>query len=68
MYPALRQALRAAPPDFVVLDRYALAGFDVCHDLVLEYAVNNANLLLDIDEPPAYIPPPYSGYILATER
>lgn len=67
MYAGLRQALSSDRPDLVVTDRYALAGVDVCHELSLPYAINNPTLLLDLDDPSAYMTPPYSGLVLGRE-
>jgi len=67
MYPSLYQALEGDRPDYVVIDRYAFAGFDVCHKLDLPYAVNNPTLLLDLDQPPSSIPPPFAGLLITNE-
>jgi UDP:flavonoid glycosyltransferase YjiC (YdhE family) len=67
MYKKLLQQYTADPPDMLVIDRYSFAGYDVAHALNLSYVINNPTLLLDIDEPPAYIPAPYSGFALETQ-
>jgi hypothetical protein len=66
LYEPLVQALGADRPDFVLVDRYAYAGLDACQKLGLPYAVSNPTLLLDMDGPPAYVPPPFCGLAEAT--
>lgn len=53
---------RQKRPDFVVVDRFTFGGLDACESLQLPYAVNNPMLLLDLDNPPSYIPAPLSHF------
>jgi UDP:flavonoid glycosyltransferase YjiC (YdhE family) len=68
MYKQLLEQYTLDPPDMLVIDRFSFAGYDVAHALNLTYVVNNPTLLLDIDEPPSYIPAPYSGFALSNTQ
>ena len=59
MFHTLLNAYSNDRPDLLVVDRHTFAGYDVAHSLNLSYMVNNAMLLLDLDDPPGYIPAPY---------
>ena len=67
MYKELLAKYSADRPDLLVIDRFSFAGYDVAHALNLSYVVNNPTLLLDLDEPPGYIPAPYSGFALESQ-
>ncbi|RHY60323.1 hypothetical protein DYB34_002635 [Aphanomyces astaci] len=45
-----------------VVDRYTFAGMDVAASLGIPFVINNPFLLLDIDDPPAYVPAPLSHH------
>ncbi|ETW09972.1 hypothetical protein H310_00388 [Aphanomyces invadans] len=50
------------PPSIIVVDRYSFAGMDVGASLGIPCVINNPFLLLDIDDPPAYVPAPLSHH------
>ncbi|ETV87436.1 hypothetical protein, variant 3 [Aphanomyces astaci] len=50
------------PPSLIVVDRYTFAGMDVAASLGIPFVINNPFLLLDIDDPPAYVPAPLSHH------
>ncbi|OQS03423.1 transient receptor potential Ca2 channel (TRP-CC) family protein [Thraustotheca clavata] len=54
-------------PSIVVVDRYTFAAMDVCNNLSVPFIINNPYLLLDIDNPPSYVPAPFSRYPMATQ-
>eukprot|EP01029_Cantina_marsupialis_P000335 TRINITY_DN102716_c0_g1_i1.p1 TRINITY_DN102716_c0_g1~~TRINITY_DN102716_c0_g1_i1.p1 ORF type:complete len:600 (+),score=104.36 TRINITY_DN102716_c0_g1_i1:56-1855(+) len=47
-------------PDLLVVDRLSFAGFDLAQALNVSLVVNNPMLLLDLDDPPMYVPAPFS--------
>eukprot|EP00945_MAST-04E_sp_MAST-4E-sp1_P008363 g8363.t1 len=61
MLPALTRAHGVDSPDLIVVDRFAFAGIASAHYHHIDYAINAASLLLDIDNPPLYVSAPYSG-------
>ncbi|OQR84245.1 hypothetical protein ACHHYP_13686 [Achlya hypogyna] len=67
MYYPLRDDYAEDTPTIVVVDRYTFAGMDVCNNLSIPFVVNNPYLLLDIDDPPSYVPAPFSRYPMATQ-
>ncbi|EQC34229.1 hypothetical protein SDRG_08431 [Saprolegnia diclina VS20] len=67
MYHPLRADYGEDAPTIVVADRYAFAAMDVANNLSLPFIIHNPFLLLDIDDPPSYVPAPFSQYPMATQ-
>ncbi|KAF0695503.1 Aste57867_13696 [Aphanomyces stellatus] len=62
MFHPLVEDYTEDPPSIVVVDRYTFAGMDACDAVGIPYVVNNPFLLLDIDDPPSYVPAPFSQH------
>ena len=66
MYSALEKRYQNVSDDklpaLMVIDRYSFGAFDFAHSRGIPFVVHNPHFLSDIDDPPLYVPAPYSGF------
>ncbi|CAK5148987.1 unnamed protein product [Aphanomyces euteiches] len=67
MFHPLLEDFLEDPPTLAVVDRYTFAGMDACNAVGIPFVVNNPFLLLDVDDPPSYVPAPLSQHPMETQ-